>query len=88
MLGLPPGEHSQADIQDFIDSEFHFFLQFLELVLWLQKLGKRTRASFSELSRELGLVVLTEYMSESFVLLRRKMCWNLGDILFASVNAG
>ena len=38
------------------------------------------------MSSEFGLVMITEYMSESFVLLRRKMCWDLPDILYASIN--
>ncbi len=42
--------------------------------------------SHAEISREFGLVMITEYMTESMVLLRRKMCWDLADVLFASIN--
>lgn len=34
------------------------------------------------------LVMITEYFHESLVLLRRKMCWELPDILHVSKNVG
>ena len=30
--------------------------------------------------------MITEHFMESLVLLRRTMCWGIGDILFASIN--
>ena len=38
------------------------------------------------MDKEFNLVMITEHFIESLVLLRRTMCWGLGDILFASIN--
>ena len=42
--------------------------------------------SIVEMDKELGLVMITEYSSESYVLLRRKMCWDTSDVLYLSIN--
>ena len=38
------------------------------------------------MDKEFNLVMITEHFMESLVLLRRTMCWGIGDILFASIN--
>ena len=38
----------------------------------------------STLEKELDLVMLTEYIDESLILLRKLMCWSLEDILYLS----
>ena len=35
---------------------------------------------------QFGLVMITEYSEESYLLLRRKMCWDVSDILYISIN--
>ena len=39
-----------------------------------------------ELDKKMDLVMMTEYMDESLVLLRRLMCWSMKDILYQSRN--
>ena len=38
------------------------------------------------LDRNMHLVLLTEYLDESLVLLRRKMCWSAKDIIYVTRN--
>ena len=45
-----------------------------------------SKCFISEVDKEFNLVMITEHFMESSVLLRRTMCWGLGDILFASIN--
>lgn len=33
-----------------------------------------------------GLVLITEYMDESLVLLKRKMCWTLDDVAYYALK--
>ncbi|XP_072039869.1 galactosylceramide sulfotransferase-like [Amphiura filiformis] len=39
-----------------------------------------------QLSHELDLVILTDYLDESLLLLRRLLCWTMDDILYISKN--
>ena len=39
------------------------------------------------LDEELDFVMIAEYLEESLVLLRRKLCWDLEDIVFLPMNA-
>ncbi len=39
-----------------------------------------------ELSNELDLVIITDYLDESLVLLRKLLCWTFDDILYISKN--
>ena len=39
-----------------------------------------------EISREFDLVILTDYLDESLLLLRKLMCWTMDDILYISKN--
>eukprot|EP00058_Branchiostoma_floridae_P021084 XP_002606574.1 hypothetical protein BRAFLDRAFT_108184 [Branchiostoma floridae] len=38
--------------------------------------------NFRNITRDFGMMVILEYLSESLVLLRRVMCWELRDILY------
>ena len=40
-----------------------------------------------ELDKKMDLVMVTEYMDESLVLLRQLMCWSMKDILYETENA-
>ena len=40
----------------------------------------------TEMDGEFSLVMITEYFPESLVMLRRTMCWGIGDVLFTSIN--
>ena len=42
----------------------------------------------SYVSRKFHFVIIVEYFHESMVLLKRKMCWDLRDIIYFSQNVG
>jgi hypothetical protein len=42
----------------------------------------------SYVSRKFDFVIIVEYFHESLVLLKRKMCWDLRDIVYFSKNIG
>jgi len=46
----------------------------------------RVREWIAQIDSEFSVVVIVEYFYESMVLLRRRMCWNLSDILFQVAN--
>ncbi|XP_035668254.1 galactosylceramide sulfotransferase-like [Branchiostoma floridae] len=48
---------------------------------------KNIRDFVDKISREFGLVMVTEYFDESLVLLRRLLCWDMQDILYFKYNS-
>ncbi|XP_070551501.1 galactosylceramide sulfotransferase-like [Ptychodera flava] len=46
------------------------------------------REKIRELDRIFDLVMITDFMEESLVLLRHLMCWDLEDIVYVNLNVG
>ena len=44
-------------------------------------------AKIDEIDRRFALIMITEYMDESLVLLRQLLCWDWDDIVVFRVNA-
>ena len=45
-----------------------------------------TNKWLTELDKKMDLVMVTEYMDESLILLRRLMCWSVKDIIYETRN--
>ncbi len=52
----------------------------------LQNDASNTRAVITENLGEFSWMIITEYMDESLVLLRRQMCWDVSDMFYLSAN--
>ncbi len=56
------------------------------LKLWKHPMCTRHLFLYSETLSEFDLIMVTEYMSESLILFRRQMCWDMSDVLIHSIN--
>ena len=60
--------------------------RFLKMQFLSQYIINIAKIHLTGIDKELGLVMITEYSDESNILLRRKMCWDMSDILYISIN--
>ena len=51
-----------------------------------QSNGDMIREQLKAISRRFNLILIMEYFDESLILLRRKMCWTLDDVVYFKLN--
>ena len=62
--------------------------QIFDLGLDVDKHGNETTVDdyIEKLTKELDMVIITEYIEESLLVMKKQFCWSLEDILFIAKN--
>ena len=43
--------------------------------------------SINSLDKDFNLVLILEHFDESLIMLRRRLCWNIDDVVYFTTNA-